>query len=65
MLILELIGIAKNNNAVYLDSFGVEHIQKEIQKFIENSHVIYNIFKIQTYDYVMGDTFVLDFLILC
>ena len=65
MLILELIGIAKNNNVVYLDSFGVEHIQKEIQKFIENSHVIYNIFKIQTYDYVMGDTFVLDFLILC
>ena len=29
------------NNIVYFDNFGVEHIVKEIKKFIGNKNVIY------------------------
>ena len=52
-----------NNNATYFDSFGVEHIPKEITAFI-NKNVITNIFRIQAYDSIIVDIFVLDFLIL-
>ena len=33
----------KNNNVTYFDSFGVEHIPKEIIKFIENKNIKTNI----------------------
>ena len=36
----------KGNNIIYFDSFGVEHIPKEIKKFIENKNVITNIYRI-------------------
>ena len=39
-----------NNNVTYFDSFGVEHIPKEIKKFIGSKNVISNIFRIQAYD---------------
>ena len=40
-----------NNNIVtYFDSFGVEHIPKEIIQFIENRNIKTNIFRIQAYD---------------
>ena len=42
-----------NNNVTYFDSFGVEHIPKEIKTFIGKSTVATNIFKIQAYDSVM------------
>ena len=29
--------VIKNNNVTYFDSFGVEHITKEIKKFIDRS----------------------------
>ena len=29
-----------NNNVTYFDSFGVEHIPKEITKFIERSTIV-------------------------
>ena len=29
--------VIKNNNVTYFDSFGVEHITKEIKKFIDHS----------------------------
>ena len=29
-----------NNNVIYFDSFGVEHIPKEIKKFIDNKNMI-------------------------
>ena len=35
-----------NNNVTYFDSFGVEHIPKEIIKFIENRNIRTNIFRI-------------------
>ena len=39
------------NNILYLNSFGVEHIPKEIKKFIKNKNIITNIYRIQAYDY--------------
>ena len=40
----------KNNVATYFDSFGVEHIPKEIRKFICNKKIIANIHRIKAYD---------------
>ena len=37
---------AKNNDITYFDSFGVEHIPKEIIKFIDRKNIIANIFRI-------------------
>ena len=51
-----------NNKIVtYFDSFGVEHIPKEIMKFINCKEIITNIYRIQAYAVI----FVLDSLILC
>ena len=41
---------AINNNVIYFDSFGVEHIPKENKKFIDKSVVVINLFRIQVYD---------------
>ena len=40
------------NNVIYFDSFGVEHIPKEIKKFSGNKNVISNIYRIQAYDLI-------------
>ena len=42
-----------NKTIIYFDSFGVEHIPKEIMKFIGNKNIITNIFRIQAYDSIM------------
>ena len=42
-----------NNNVTYFDSFGVEHIPKEIKEFVRNKNIKTNIFTIQAYDSVM------------
>ena len=39
----------KTNEAIYFDSFGIEHIPKEINKFIGNNKIKSNIFRIQSY----------------
>ena len=39
------------------DSFGLEHIPKEIKNFISNKNVIANIFRIQAYDSEMCECF--------
>ena len=41
------------NNVKHFDSFGVEHIPKNITKLIGNKMIEANIYKIQ-YDSVMG-----------
>ena len=47
-----------NNKIVtYFDSFGVEHILKEIMKFIGNKNIIRNIYRIQAYDSIMSGYF--------
>ena len=42
-----------NNNVTSFDSFGVEHIPKEIKKFVKNKNIKTNIFRIQAYVSVM------------
>ena len=64
-LILELIGLlcmSKNNNVTYFDSFGVEHIAKEIKIFIKNKNIKTNIFRIQAYDSTMCGYFCIGFI---
>ena len=41
------------NNITYFDSFGVEHITKEITKFIGNKKITTNIYRIQAYNSIM------------
>ena len=56
----------RNNKTVtYFDSFGVEHIPKEIIKFIGNKDIMTNIFIIQAYDSIMCCYFCIDLSILC
>ena len=43
----------KNNIVTYFDSFGVEHLPKEIVKFIDNKNIKTNIFRIQAYDSII------------
>ena len=43
----------KTNEVIYFDSFGVEHIPKEIKKFISNEDIKANIFRLQAYDSIM------------
>ena len=50
----------------YFDSFGVEHIAKEIKNVIANKSMKTNIFRIQTYDSIMCGYFcvaVIDFVL--
>ena len=51
-----------NNNVTYFDSFGVEHIPKEIIKFIENRNIKTNIFRIQAYYSIMCGYFCIGFI---
>ena len=52
----------KNNDITYFDSFGVEHIPKEIIKFIKNRNIKTNIFRIQAYDSIMCGYFCIAFI---
>ena len=51
-----------NNDITYFDSFGVEHIPKEIKTFISNKNIKTNIFRIQAYDSIMCGYFCIGFI---
>ena len=51
-----------NDDVTYFDSFGVEHIPKEIKTFISNKNIKTNIFRIQTYDSIMCGYFCIGFI---
>ena len=51
-----------NNNVIYFDSFGVEHIPKEIKAFINNKNIKTNIFRIQAYDSIMCGYFCIGYI---
>ena len=51
-----------NKTIIYFDSFGVEHIPKEIMKFIGNKKIITNIYRIQAYDSIMCGYFCIGFI---
>ena len=44
------------------DRFGVEHIPKEIKKFINIKNIIANTFRLQSYDSVMFEYFSIRFI---
>ena len=54
--------IVKPKYTVYFDSFGVEHIPKEINKFISNKEIKANIFRLQAYDSIMCGYFCIEFI---
>ena len=49
-----------SENVTYFDSFRVEHIPKEIKKFIGNKNIITNIYRIQGYDSIMCRYFCIE-----
>ena len=52
----------QNDNVTYFDSFRVEHIPKEIIKFIDNKNIKTNIFTIQAYYSIMCGYFCIAFI---
>ena len=57
-----------NNNVTYFDSFGVEHVPKEIKTFINNNinnnnkNIKTDIFRIQPRDSIMCGYFCIGFI---
>ena len=49
-------------DVIYFDSFGVEHIPKEIKKFIGSKNIITKIYRIQAYDSIMCGYFCIRFI---
>ena len=52
----------KPKYTVYFDSFGIEHIPNEINKFIGNNDIGSNIFRIQAYNSIMCGYFCIEFI---
>ena len=52
----------KNSDTNYFDSFGVEHIPKEIKAFIKNRNIKTNIVRIQAFDSIMCVYFCIGFI---
>ena len=50
------------NNIIYFDSFGVEHIPKEIQTFIGSKNIITNIYRIQANNSLMCEYLYISFI---
>ena len=51
-----------NESVTYFDSFGVEHIPKEIKKFINNKNRLANICRVQNYESIMCGYFCIGFI---
>ena len=51
-----------NKTVTYFNSFGVEHILKEIKKFINNKNIIANICRVQNDDSIMCGYFCIGFI---
>ena len=52
----------KTNETIYFDSFGIEHIPKEINKFIGSKNIINNIFRLQASDSIMCGYYCIEFI---
>ena len=52
----------KSKYTVYFDSFGFEHIPKEINKFIRSKELGSAVFRIQAYDSIMCGYFCIEFI---
>ena len=51
-----------NKNAIHFDSFGVEHVPKEIKNSIENKNIITNNYRMQAYNSIMCGYFCTEFI---
>ena len=51
-----------DNNVTYFDSFGVEHILKEIRKFIGHKNIKTNTYRVQAYDSIMCGYYCIGFI---
>ena len=54
------------NEIVYFDSFGVEHVPKEIKKFMGNKNITANIFQVQANNSITNGYFctgIIDFIL--
>ena len=51
-----------NNNVTCFNSFGVEHIPKEIRTFINDKNIKTNIFRIQAHDSIICGYFCIGFI---
>ena len=51
-----------NNYVTYFDSFGVEHIPKEIKTFVKNKNIKTNIFRRQAYNSIICGYFCIGFI---
>ena len=54
--------MVKKDEVIYFDSFGVEHVPKEIKKFIKNKNIKTSIFRIQDYNSIMRGYFCILFI---
>ena len=52
----------KKSETGYFDSFGVEHVSEEIEKFIGNKNIKANIFRVQANNSVMCGYFCIGFI---
>ena len=52
----------KNTAIIYFDSFGVEHVPKEIEKFIGHKNIKTKIFRIQANNSIMCGYFCIGFI---
>ena len=52
----------KNKEVIYFDSFGVEHVPKEIKRFIGHKNIKTNMFRIQAGNSIMCRYFYIGFI---
>ena len=52
----------RNNDVTYFDSFGVEHIPKEVKIIVGNKNINTNLFRIQANDSIMCGYFCIGFI---
>ena len=52
----------KNDEVIYFDGFGVEHVPKEIKRFVGHKDIKTNIFKIQAHNSIMCGYFCIGFI---
>ena len=52
----------KTNEVIYFDSFGIEHIPKELEHAIANKEIKANVFRLQVYDSIMCGYYCIEFI---
>ena len=52
----------KRKYTIYFDSFGIEHIPKEIKHAIGNKEIKANIFRMQAYDSILCGYYCIEFI---